>query len=947
MAMRKTFASGISMSALTMAMLGALPTAALAQDADQAVAAEDEDDPQANDGPAIIVTGFRQSVATAVEEKRNLGLIAEVVSADDIAGLPDVSIAESLARLPGVTSQRTGGQASAINIRGLSQDLVSASLNGREQVATSGDRVIEFNQYPSELIRQAAVYKTPVASLIAGGIAGRVELETVRPLDNSRQFTGAVNIRGAYNDRADQSPDVGSEGYRFSASIQAKLADDTLGLALGYARLSQPNVATRFVQFDFPIPGNNGSPAGEDFDSNGTDDRRPFGYELIQFGGREERDGLIGVIQYEPVPELRILIDGYYSKLDSDVFRRGLRVFNTQSGDTVITNPTVVNDAVTGGTFTNQLGANGFGFALGTELVNQDEGRSDELYTIGGNIAYDLSDRFTAALDVSYSRGDSFFNNSGVNTAPFTRNAEGQLVRQDSVPGLLSTTFQTNGLDLPTISALTGNFTDANEFLLTGQFLVPQTDTDELFAVAVDFDFAFNGGFFSDVEFGARYSVRNAARIITSFDTFGIPGSPIAAPAETVTQGGFEGAFAEAGFPNFAVLDIDAVFDSFFGPAGGTGRPTGQDVFAFTLDQSFTIDEDILAGYVQFNIDTMLGAVPMRGNIGLRVEHTDQQSGSTVGIPGGDALTQRIPVSAGDDFLDFLPSANLIFEVSPQDLVRLSYTRQISRPSLFDLRGAISASVGNDNIPSGGGGNPLLRPFRANQFDLSYEHYFDDSGVLAIAAYYKDLETFIVGGVVPEFNFADAGFQLVPNPNATGPLQPTGPLSAPVNGEGGYVWGIEFNLTYSFQDLLPAPFDGLGVILNYAYSQSDLDFPSATSGQDINLPLPGLSEHVANPTVYYEKSGFGARVGMRYRSSFVAPQIGISELIVTNAAETVFDAQVSYDFPDGSALDGFKILAQANNFTDEPTRSFFGTPAQTGTLQYFGRTFFLGATYNF
>lgn len=917
---------------------------AIAQEAEEPAPKENEEQADANQ---IVVTGFRQSVATAIEEKRNLGFIAEVVSADDIAGLPDVSIAESLARLPGVTSQRTGGQASAINIRGLSQDLVSASLNGREQVATSGDRVIEFNQYPSELIRQAAVYKTPVASIIAGGIAGRVELETVRPLDNQDDFSATINVRGVYNDRADESPDVGSYGYRASGSIQAKLADDTLGLALGYARLSQPNVATRFVQFDFPIPGNDGSPVGEDFDGNGIDDNRSFGYELIQFGGREERDGVIGVIQYEPVPELRILVDGYYSQFDSDVFRRGARVFSTQSGDTVITDATVVNDAVTGGTFTNQVGLNGFGFALGTELVNQDEGRTDELYTIGGNIAYDFSDRFTGAIDVSYSRGDSFFNNSGVNTAPFVTNDDGALVRADSVPGLLSTTFQTNGLDLPTISALPADYTDTSSFLLTGQFLVPQEDTDELFAVAVDFDYEFNGGFFSDVEFGARYSTRNAERIITSFSTFGIPGSPIAAPSELVSFAGFSGSFADAGFPDFAVLDIDGVFDTFFGPEGGTSRPTGQDVFSFTLDQSFTIDEDILAGYIQFNIDTIAGGLPLRGNIGLRLEHTDQSSGSTVALDGGNPLIDRVPVSAGDEFLDFLPSVNLILELSDQDQVRLSYTRQISRPSLFDLRGAIAASVGANNVPSGGGGNPLLRPFRANQFDISYERYFGDNGILAIAAFYKDLESFIVGGVVPDFNFADAGFQLVPNPNATGPLQDTGPLSAPINGSGGFVWGIEFNLTYSFQDIFPEPFDGLGVILNYAYSESDLDFPSSTSGQPINLPLPGLSESVANPTVYYEKSGFGARVGMRYRTSFVAPQIGISELIVTNASETVFDAQVSYAFPEDSTLEGFKILAQANNFTDEPTRSFFGTPAQTGTLQFFGRTFFLGATYEF
>src|SRR3546814_7405356 len=101
-----------------------------------------------------------------------------------------------MARLPGVTSQRCGVQASAINIRGLNQDLVSASLNGREQVATSGLRTIEFDQYPSELLTQAAVYKSPMASLIEGGIAGKVELKTARPLDMTENFQGSLNIRG-------------------------------------------------------------------------------------------------------------------------------------------------------------------------------------------------------------------------------------------------------------------------------------------------------------------------------------------------------------------------------------------------------------------------------------------------------------------------------------------------------------------------------------------------------------------------------------------------------------------------------------------------------------------------------------------------------------------------------------------------------------------------------
>jgi len=910
--------------AATFLALAATGTPVLAQDAEEPDTVEAE-----TDGDAIIVTGFRRSLETSLAVKRNTEFIVDVITADDIAGLPDVSIAEALARLPGVTSQRTGGQASAINIRGLSQDLVSATLNGREQVATSGNRVIEFDQYPSELLSQAAVYKTPVARLIEGGIAGKVELQTARPLSNREDLSVTVNLRGSFNDRADESPDVSSYGYRASTSVQAKLLNDTLGLAFGYARLFQPNVATRFVQFDFTPAGQNGAPT-LDLDGNGVPERRGFGFEGVQFGGRETRDAVIGVVQYEPVSNLRILVDGYYSRFTSDVARRGLRVFNPQSGDTIITNPVIVDNAIVGGTFTNQFGQNGFNFALGTELINQDESRRDELYTFGGNIAYDFGDAFTAALDISYSRGESFFNNSGVNVRPFTQTATG-LQRSDQVPGVISVDYRLNGLDLPTIGRISTDFTNRDAFRFDGLFIVPQRDIDELFAVAADFTVNVDGLFIKSFQFGGRYARRDGQRIITSFRTFGPDGgAPLTIPAELFQIAGFGGAFGRAGLPNFGVVDIDGLLDL----GVGENRVADQ-AFGFTRDQSFTIQEDTLAGYAQLNFDTVAGGLPFHGNLGLRVVRTDQGS-----IAQG---TSSAGVFIGDEFTDFLPSANFTLDLSSQDLLRLSATRQISRPRFFELRGSIGVGTDAGGVPSGGGGNPTLRPFRANQFDLAYEHYFGSTGVFAVALFYKDLESFIIGGSVDGFDFT--GFNFAPLP-AVQPITNIGTLSGPINGSGGFVYGIEVNFTKTFTEL-PAPFDGLGVALNYSYSDSDLNFESSRSGQPLDLPLPGLSTHVANPTIFYEKSGFGTRLSARYRSSFVAPQIGLDEQIVTNASETVFDAQASYKFSESNALNGLTLLAQANNLTDEPTRSFFGVPSQTGTIQRFGRTFFLGVTYKF
>ena len=914
-----------------LALGSALAAPAAAQDPGApATAATNVAVTDAVDDEAIVVTGYRRSLSIAIDARRNADVIGDFVSSADIAGLPDVSIAESLARLPGVTSQRTGGQASAINIRGLSQDLVSSTLNGREQVSTSGNRTIEFDQYPSELIYQAAVYKSPKASQIEGGVAGKVELSTVRPLSNTDAFTAQINVRGLYNDRADENPDVSSKGYRVSASIQAKLLDDTLGVALGYARLYQPNVATRFVQFDFAGPGNNGSPL-RDLNGNGVPERYNFGFEAIQFGGRETRDGVVGVIQYEPTPALRILIDGYYSKFDSEVKRRGYRVFNTQSGDNTLTNPVIVNNAITGGRFVNNIGSSGFGFGIDTELVNQDEGRKDELYTAAGNIAYDFSDKVTGNVDVAYSRGKSFFNNSGINIRPYATNAGGALVRASNVPGVISLDYQLNGLDLPTVRSISTNFTNAGGFRYDGLFIVPQEDIDELFAVAAGLTIGIDGSFLKSIEIGARYAARDAERTVTSFRTFGPDGGVLPLYSDLIKTAGFSGRFANAGFGNFIVADIDGFLDR----SVGENRIADQ-AFGFTKDQSFTIREDVYSGYAQLNIDTEAGGLPFSGNIGVRGVYTKQ--GSTA-LGGPSANFER-----GDDYVDILPSANFKLGLTDQDVLRLSMSRQISRPRFFELRGSAGVGVaGNGGPPSGGGGNSELRPFRANQVDLAYEHYFGRSGAFTATAYYKDLRSYIIGGTIDNFDFT--GFNFAPPPSPQ-PGSLIGRFDAPVNGSGGYVYGFEFNFTKTFVEL-PAPFDGLGVALNYAYAQSDLNFTSARSGLPVSLKLPGLSQHVANPTIFYEKNGFGTRVSARYRSSFVAPQIGLDEQIVTNAKETVVDAQVSYEFQEGSPLYGLKLLVQGVNITDEPTRSFFGQEAQTGTIQYFGRTLYAGVSFKF
>src|SRR5690349_18933705 len=185
----------------------------------------------------VVVSGIRHSIAASVDVKVDSNSIVESISAEDIGKLPDVSIADSISRLPGLATQRVDGRSQVINVRGMSEEFVGTLLNGREQVSTGDSRGVEFDQYPAELINAVTVYKTYDSGLIGQGLSGTVNLQTIKPLAFGERrivFSGT----GEYNSLGDVSADGDSKGYRASASYVDQFANDTIGLALGVARLN-------------------------------------------------------------------------------------------------------------------------------------------------------------------------------------------------------------------------------------------------------------------------------------------------------------------------------------------------------------------------------------------------------------------------------------------------------------------------------------------------------------------------------------------------------------------------------------------------------------------------------------------------------------------------------------------------------------------------------------
>ena len=335
----------------------------------------------------------------------------------------------------------------------------------------------------------------------------------------------------------------------------------------------------------------------------------------------------------------------------------------------------------------------------------------------------------------------------------------------------------------------------------------------------------------------------------------------------------------------------------------------------FLITESFDIEEETTAAFAQLNFETELFGVPTLGNFGARWIDTEQSSDSSTIING-----TPVPISNDHGYDDILPSLNATFVLGDNYQVRLGLAKVIARPDLDDLRAGNSINVdGTAGTVNGNGGNTNLDPFEANQIDLAFEYYTESRGIYTVALFYKDIDTFIVSQTL-QLNFIEEGFvnpaNVTLNPGVN--LNPVGDFTAPANGDGGYVRGLEMAFTQSFNDILPEPFSGLGVTANYSYTESSISLPDTQSGRGGDISLPGLSKNVFNATVFYQRGGFETRLGWRYRDEFISRQRGIGEQLPINDTESVFDYHASYDFSEDSALSGLTVLFQVNNFTDEP-----------------------------
>jgi iron complex outermembrane receptor protein len=884
--------------------------AARAQAEDEAVAASEEaedtrqrrererEEPTKLD--AIEVSGIRAGIEKALEIKRESTSIVDVVSAEDLGKLPDVSIADSIARLPGLAAQRVAGRASTVSIRGLAGDYGTTLMNGREQVSVGDNRTVEFDQFPSELINQGIVYKTPDAALVGQGLSGTVDLRTVRPLsflDRAVSF----NVRAEKNSLGELNADSNDMGSRASAFFVDQFADDTVGIALGYARLDSPGQAQRWEAWGYPT-GIGGT--GDAFALGGS--------KSIASSTDNVRQGLMGVLEVRG-DVYSSLLDVYYSKFEKAETTRFLEVGLGWGGGTSLVNPVIEDGVVVGGTF------NG----VRPVLRNDRNGGDDKLFAIGWNNTFEFSENWTLEFDLSHSEADR--QESILETYSGTR--AGVL---DSVAFALDpTTWPQLSFGLDYTDPGTIVLTDPGGWGQDGYIKTPQIE-DELTSIRAGAERFFFDGPFSSIEFGVNFADREKSRRVPEAfldllnDETSLSGDFLVDPVD----------LSFMGVPGTFSYDIDRVLATYY--------RLRDNINADIVNKQWTVNEEIMTAYVQLNIDTEWGSTPVRGNLGVQAVDVDQSSNGFIVLQGDAANAD--PFSGGADYTDWLPSLNLAFSLPSENTLRLGLARQMARPRVDQMRANNNTSLEFSGVNQGlwtrNGGNPELEPWIANALDVSWERYFGGRGYVAFAYFYKDLRTY----VYDQITTFDASGLPVPQ-GYTGPTpDPVGFYTRPSNGEGGSIKGWEFSVSVPF-DLLTPALEGFGIVANYSDTNSSIK-RLGPDGPD--EPIAGLSDVVRNIALYYERYGFQARVSQRHRSEFLGEiqGFGADRAQVFIDGESVIDFQTGYTFGEG-ALDGMSILLQVNNVTNEPYRQIFRDTTLTQRYEEYGRQYLLGLTYKF
>jgi TonB-dependent receptor len=880
----------------------------------------------------IVVTGFRSSLRESLAVKRLEAGFVDAITAEDIADFPDLNLAESIQRVPGVSIDRVNGEGRRLTIRGLPADFNRIRVNGMEAMNTTGStdssggsnrsRGFDFNTFASDLFSAVTVRKTASAAVEEGSLGATVDLRTAQPFDYDAGLTIAGSAQGGWNDQSEEvNPRVSgliaaaNEAGTFGGLVSVAYSDRTIEEE-GFSTVRWQDGTFRSVGgVDCAAnPGDAGCVA-TDTDSLTYHPRIPRYGRLTH---DQERLGVTGSLAFRPTERTDISFDVLYSEFDATRDEEFLEVFfRSQEGDIDIVDFTTSGNIIDSGTFNISPLDNG------THPVRS-EHRFDELKTDFTQFTLSITHDFTDQLRGSVFAGtsESEFDNPVQTTILYDAIAPVTGYRYD---------FRRDS-ETPVVDFGSLDVTDPSQFAFTEFRDRPQSvdNTFDTATAGVEYQLndqlALSGGL-SWKEFTFKtHEVRRES-------TFG---------SRVCDAGVFDCDPDDDGVNELRGIPLTPeLLDNLSGFGSGLGAPSGTDrrwvsadirgaaaaVGLYSIPGTIqagnvrSVKEEDTGAWAQLDFNTQLGDIPVRGNVGVR--YVETETTSTGQVSGANVTVTR-------KYDDTLPSANVVFELQEDLLVRFAAAKVMTRPDLGDLTPGGSLDSFNGPPFEFDAGNPGLDPFRANSFDLALEWYFTDEALLSVGAFYKDVDSFFTTGATNIVPYSQTGLPISLAP-ASSPLRvaldagqdPEVELSQVENGGDASLEGFEIIYQQPFS-FLPGIGRNFGFAGNYTYVDSD--------------EILGFSPNAFNATLYYEDNRLSARLSAAYRDAYQTQEANDS-----GRDERGWDSTFNLDFALSYQLnESIDLTFEAINLTDEYEHQVFDSADLVNVYHHTGREYLFG-----
>ena len=902
----------------------ASPTADTAQtsEADPISGGEQADD-------EIVVTGRVGALNRSIALKREQTSIVDAVTAEDVGKFPDTNIAESLQRITGVEITRdSNGEGQYVSVRGLPTDFSLVTFNGLTVSTVTAQppnisyfqrsRSFDFSILSPAFISSLLVYKSVSAELDEGGISSNVDVQTLTPFGVGRQrivLSGKLQGTTGMSDSSYQ-PNI-------TALYSNVFADDTFGLTVGvdWNRRFIPTEDFQNVTWG-AFCTNPTDPTNANTQCDGG--KRHLNYQQIIVENTpttlDTKSAYLSA-QFKPAENTLITLNGLYARRKKEqsggVF---IEVPAAPWGSNTYSGPTDDFIVDENNVLTSQ--ANAANWFVNRSIV------SDTKDTIG-NLTLEVASTFglwdvdvKGAYSKSKTGSDSFLPQMGAATyyVPSLETIGGyKFFPGEDVPGFIfDPNFDYSDPNQWGDDAMTYSGIDSTHELKSGQFDIKRN---------------FESSFIKSIKFGGKYIDQTVDTTVFNYyhDLVKARGEGVDisfVPAVTRNKGS-ENILGSYNGPG------DRLEDMFFiNPQEFIGKYYGGSVdnlvnSAYTHNQTAggisTIGEKITSAYAQLDFD-FKESFPLRGNIGVRYQRTKQKItdlgtdlSKVIYDPNCGArscLLIRPPITdltENSSYSKFLPSLNLIADLTDNLTARFSFSKSMARPTLSSMLPSPSIDPEGTKITQG---NARLAPFLSTNYDASIEWYFMPSAVVSVAFYNKDMKNFIQNVTTNHM------IETVGLPGGTA-FQ----LTQPVNASKGYVRGIEMDYRQSFK-FLPGALSGLGVGANLTYSDGKLKAfqrPGEGDIEDINVPespFQGLTKLTYNLSIFYEKYGFSGVVTLNHRDKYLT-EIGVTPkglpvyadtpMYVYTKGRNQLDVQLSYTFSDR-----YKIFFEGTNLTKAP-----------------------------